>query len=114
MSYITVDISLLRSEGFVCPVSGELVRLTGNDKLLYSYMRNRIDFFVTRQGGEYFDTQSSIADALNLNITSVRKGLTKFQKSGILVAEKIKFRNYWNWRYLEILPLVLVCDGSVL
>ena len=105
--YITVDYDLLKADGFVNKETGEFVKLIANDKLLYSYLKARIKYFVIERRGEYYDTQESIANACGMNVTSARKGLAKFRDNGILEAKLQPFKNYNNWRYSRLHNLEL-------
>lgn len=105
--YIMVEYDLLKADGFVSRKTGEFVKLVPNDKLLYSYMKARLRFFVEEKKGEYFDTQQSIADALAMNLSSAKTSLSKFRENGILFAKKEKFKNYENWRYKNLEELTL-------
>lgn len=113
--YIMVDYDLLKADGFFnknhdaksIATHSTTPTLTPNDKIVYSYIRARLKFFVDEKKGEYYDTQESIAEALAMNISSSRKSLNKFIDCGILIASKEKFRNYSNYRYKSILELDL-------
>lgn len=105
--YIMVEYDLLKADGFVSRKTGKYVKLVANDKLLYSYVKARLRFFVEEKKGEYFDTQQSIADALSMNLSSAKTSLAKFRENEILFAKKEKFKNYENWRYKSLEELTL-------
>ena len=111
-----IEYELLEARGFVDYTKDKpeerFVSLIANDKLLYAYIRARVKYFVDEKGGEYFDTQEAIADALNMDVKSARKSLSKFIEAGILVCEKKKFRNFLNWRYSKVKDLVLWKKGE--
>lgn len=105
--YIMVEYDLLKADGFVSRKTGKYVKLVANDKLLYSYVKARLRFFVEEKKGEYFDTQQSIADALSMNLSSAKTSLAKFRDNEVLFAKKEKFKNYENWRYRKLEELTL-------
>lgn len=114
--FIMMEYELLEAKGFVDYTKDKpeekFVNLIANDKILYAYIRARVKYFVEEKGGEYFDTQEAIADALNMDVKSARKSLSKFIKAGIIVCEKKKFRNFLNWRYSKVKDLVLWKKGE--
>lgn len=109
--FIMIEYELLEAKGFVDyrkdKPEERFVNLIANDKILYSYIKARVKYFVDEKGGEYFDTQEAIAEALNMDVKSARKSLSKFIEAGILVCEKKKFKNFLNWRYSKVNDLVL-------
>ena len=109
--FIMMEYELLEAKGFVDyrkdKPEERFVNLIANDKILYSYIKARVKYFVDEKGGEYFDTQEAIAEALNMDVKSARKSLSKFIEAGILVCEKKKFKNFLNWRYSKVKDLVL-------
>lgn len=109
--FIMMEYELLEAKGFVDygkdKPEERFVNLIANDKILYSYIKARVKYFVDEKGGEYFDTQEAIAEALNMDVKSARKSLSKFIEAGILVCEKKKFKNFLNWRYSKVNNLVL-------
>ena len=114
--FIMMEYELLEAKGFVDYTKDKpeerFVNLIANDKIVYAYIRARVKYFVDEKGGEYFDTQEAIADALNMDVKSARKSLSKFIEAGILVCEKKKFRNFLNWRYSKVKDLVLWKKGE--
>lgn len=85
--FLKLPYILLQTTGFVSPVSRQEVKLTLTDKVLYSYIKNRFDFF-TKDGKLYFDTQQSIAEACSLDIKTVGNSIRKFTKEGLTDVQK--------------------------
>ena len=110
--YYAMDYDLSSASGFVSKETGEYVKLVPNDKFVYAYVRARVKFFVDEKKGAYYDTQESIAEALNMDVKSARNCLNKFINHGIITAKKEKFRNFSNWRYSEVKEMLL-WRGSV-
>lgn len=105
--FIKVEYDLLRSDGFVCKGSGEVVKLITLDKLAYSYLKARMHYFITERKGEYYDTQEAIATALAVDIKSAAKSLKKLSDFGVLHRHSFQHRSHVNYKYTGLEDLNL-------
>ena len=90
---------LCRSSGFVSKVTGEFVSLTASAKIVYSYMLARNEFFVNKNGGEHFETQSTIGDACGVEYRTVMRIMKDFIDHGVVVADKKRVGSTGHVKY---------------
>lgn len=99
--FFPVGYDLMCCEGMI-DKDGKEVKLSLYDKIIYSYLKARIKYFVNERKGDYFDTQERIAYNLSFSLGVVRKSIKKFFDVGVLKGYKAKWNNYENWRYVSI------------
>lgn len=99
--FFPVGYDLMCCDGFV-DKDGKEIALSLHDKIVYSYLKARIGYFVNERKGDYFDTQEKIAYSLSFAVNTVRKSIKKFFDAGVLQGYKAKWNNYENWRYVSI------------
>ena len=92
---------LEKAAGYVSPVTGELLSLKTTDKRVIVYLLDRLNFFVDRLGGDFFETQSTIASALGLEYQVVGKSLrglieNRFILAGLRKPEVGKMRWFYD------------------
>ena len=104
--FVAVPYDLLKADGYVNK-DGDFIPLSLIEKMIYSYVYSRWKYFVKEKKGDYYDTQESIADGLNIDRRSVMRKLKQFMEEGIVKGEKVKFSNYMNWKYTNISELKL-------
>lgn len=100
----------LRAKGFVSQ-DGEYVSLSVYDVFVYLYVKQKIEYFAKEKGGEYFATQEQIANECGVSLSTVKRALKKFVDGGVLTCYKKKWRNYENWRYVDMKELTLYGEG---
>lgn len=111
--FLKLPYNLLRSGGYVAK-DGECVKMNLTEKIIYTHLRNRYDFF-TVQGKEYYDTQKDVADVCNMDIKAVGNVLRKFTKAGLTTIYKKTYGNFVKNVYTSVPELDLwYKDKSVL
>lgn len=102
--YYPMPKELLRAAGFVSKVTGEDVTLTPASKLIYAYMLNRSEFFVGKLGSSYYESQSTIAEACDLDYRTAGKLIAVFIQHNIIIGHNIKKSNegHPRWTYTGV------------
>ena len=108
--FLMLPYNLLRSGGYVSN-DGECVKMNLTEKIIYTHLRNRYDFF-TAQGKEYYDTQQSISDVCNMDIKAVGNVLRKFIKAGLTPVYKKAYGNFVKNVYTSVPALNLWYKGK--
>lgn len=98
--FLKLPYNLLRSGGYVSE-HGECVKMNLTEKIIYTHLRNRYDFF-TAQGKEYYDTQKDVADVCNMDIKAVGNVLRKFTKAGLTTIYKKTYGNFVKNVYTSV------------
>jgi predicted transcriptional regulator len=95
---------LCKASGFVNKTTGEVIKLTASSKLIYTYILHRYDFFVLKNGGEYFETHCTIGEACDTDPKTVARAVASFIDGGVLKArfEKPKSGGYSRYYYESI------------
>lgn len=96
--------NLWRASGYISPKTSEIVLLKESEKIVYTYMIDRLVFFVEKQQGEHFESQETIADSCGLEYRVVGRILRGFMDNEVLQAKKIRpnDRGQWRWVYTHI------------
>lgn len=96
--------NLWRANGYISPKTSEIVLLKESEKIVYTYMIDRLVFFVEKQQGEHFESQETIADSCGLEYRVVGRILRGFMDNEVLQAKKIRpnDRGQWRWVYTHI------------
>lgn len=112
--FLAISYDLLNAVGFI-DQEGNQVPLTLTDKIIYSHMKSRFDYFRVEKKSDYYDTQEAIADALNIDRTTVVRRLKRLIKHGAIIGFKKKNKNFQNWNYTSIpkIKLYRIVDGVV-
>lgn len=108
--FLKLPYNLLRSGGYVSN-DGECVKMNLTEKIIYTHLRNRFDFF-TVQGKEYYDTQKDVADVCNMDIKAVGNVLRKFTKDGLTTIYKKTYGNFVKNVYTSVPALSLWYKGE--
>lgn len=88
-SFLKLPYSLLWCDGYIDENKLQ-VKMNLSDKIVYSHIKNRYQFFKS-MGKEYYDSQQSIADMCNLDVRSVNTIMRNFEKGGVIVVLKRSF-----------------------
>ena len=110
--FLKLPYNLLRSGGYVSK-DGECVKMNLTEKIIYTHLRNRYDFF-TAQGKEYYDTQKDVADVCNMDIKAVGNVLRKFTKAGLTTIYKKTYGNFVKNVYTSVPVLNLWYKGEAI
>jgi hypothetical protein len=96
--------NLWRANGYISPKTKEIVLLKESEKIVYTYMLDRLVFFVEKQGGEHFESQETIATGCGLEYRVVGRILRGFMENDVLFAKKVRpnDRGQWRWVYTRI------------
>lgn len=70
-------------------VTGEQIKFTKSDKMLWVWMYDRYNFF-NDKGNPWFDNQSDIAEMNGCEVSTVKRFLKKLTEHGYLVTSKKK------------------------
>jgi len=79
---------LARSHGYVSKNTGEMVKFTPSEKLVYVYMVARNEFFTKKREGKHFESQKAVADACGIEEKACGKILRKLKEHGVIDGEK--------------------------
>jgi len=117
--FVAFDYDILSANGYVLQkdvvddngvmiiAQGSPIKLTPADKMIYSLMYSRYNYFVQEKGSQYYDTQESIGQALCIERRTVLEKLKVFMQNGVVEGVKKKFSNYLSWNYTKINDLQL-------
>lgn len=96
--------NLWRAHGYYSLTTGEEVPLKESEKIVYTYMLDRLVFFVEKKGGQHFESQDTIAEGCGLEYRVVGRILRGFMDNGILHGEKTRpnGKGQWRWLYKKI------------
>jgi predicted transcriptional regulator len=104
--FIKIGKGLIRSEGFISD-NGERIPMTHTDKIIYIYIKDRVDFFVNKNGQEYFESHDTIAKQTNVSRATVSRLILKLIEHGVVQAVLQKGGRFINYKYLSVQPLNL-------
>lgn len=105
--YVQVPYALLAAKGYVNQETGEAIKMSQGAKLVYIYLKARNQFFVVERGGEHFEAQSTIAEAVGMDLRRVGDIILEFIKNGVVWAEKEACSNGRRWHYRRVNTLLL-------
>lgn len=108
--FVKYPLVLMKSTGYVSEKTGEFVKLSLAEKQIYIYMKNRFDFFVRENKGEYYDSQVDIADCCGVEVKTVQRTVKKFVEDGVFTIFKQKYgkdKNLDKIYYRNMKDLVL-------
>jgi hypothetical protein len=93
------------------------IEVTCIDKVVYTYMKKRFDFFKSRKadnhkGSSYFDKQKEIAEACGVDIKTVTRLVKKWKDNGYINYEK-GFGNRINYTKIDSLTDQSVVNNVV-
>lgn len=105
--YVQVPYALLAAKGYVNQETGEVIKMSQGAKFVYIYLKARNQFFVVERGGEHFEAQSTIAEAVGMDLRRVGDIILEFIKNGVVWAEKESCSNGRRWHYRRVNTLLL-------
>ena len=105
--FIQVPYTLLAAKGYVNQETGEAIKMSQGAKFVYIYLKARNQFFVAERGGQHFEAQSTIAEAVGMDLRRVGEIILEFIKNGIVCAEKEPCSNGLRWHYRRVNNLLL-------
>lgn len=105
--YVQVPYALLAAKGYVNQETGETIKMSQGAKFVYIYLKARNQFFVVERGGEHFEAQSTIAEAVGMDLRRVGDIILEFIKNGVVWAEKEACSNGRRWHYRRVNNLLL-------
>ena len=113
-TFYKIPKSLMKATGYYSLENGKPVILTIAAKLVYTYMLDRLVFFVDKQKGQHFESQQTIADACGLEYKVVGKILRQFMDNGVVFGKKLRpnGRGQWRWHYTKIETSLDFWQGS--
>lgn len=100
LEFLPIDCDLLSTTDFINKQTGETIKLSHADKLVYSRMVNRFNFF-ERINKDFFESQQVIAEVTAFSVKSVQRAITTFCNIGIVeVIQNGRSNKYvvHNWR----------------
>lgn len=109
---------LFKSCGFISKVTGEVIPMTQNAKIVLMYMMDRTAFFAG-QSLNHFETQATIADACGMECKAAARSLKVFVDHGVIDAVKqrtlaVSPHSQWYYRSVDTsVDLVAKVDESV-
>lgn len=105
--FVQVPYALLAAKAYVKQETGEVIKMSQGAKFVYIYLKARNQFFVVERGGEHFEAQSTIAEAVGMDLRRVGDIILEFIKNGVVLAEKEACSNGRRWHYRSVNNLVL-------
>lgn len=107
---------LLMCDGVVTN-DGVVVKVTSSDKLILSFMHHRWNYFVVEEKQGYWDSLEYIALRTGNNVKTVERCVSKFNKAGVILAEKRfdkkKKHNKWFWLGFSVANYVRLDGDSI-
>jgi hypothetical protein len=88
--HLKISLDLLPAKHFISRTTGELLKLSAQDKLLWAWMKKRHDYFTKELGNAWYENQDVIAHDCGCDPSSVKRFITKLTKHGYLTIEKRK------------------------
>ena len=80
-SFCKMPRPLMAATQWVSLTTGEYLALSGQDKILWVWMKDRYDFF-TRQHKDWFDNQDEIANYTGCSISTVKRFISNLLNHG--------------------------------
>ena len=105
--YIKLPYALMAAKGYVNQETGEAIKMSQGAKFVYLYLKARNQFFVVQRGGEHFEAQSTIAEAVGMDLRRTGEIILEFIKNGVVCAEKEACSNGRRWHYRRVNNLLL-------
>lgn len=103
-AFYKIPKSVLCADGYYSPRTGKAIKLTASAKLIYTYMIGRLTFFTETQGGDHYESQSTIAEGCGLEYKTVGNILREFLENDVIRGVKLRpgGRGQWRWHYKYI------------
>ncbi len=105
--YVKLPYTLMAAKGYVNQDTGEAIKMSQGAKFVYLYLKARNQFFVVERGGEHFESQNTIAEAVGMDLRRVGDIILEFIKNGVVWAEKEACSNGRRWHYRRVNNLLL-------
>lgn len=105
--YVKLPYTLMAAQGYINKDTGEYVKISQGAKFVYIYLKARNQFFVVERGGDHFEAQSTIAEAVGMDTRRVHEIILEFIKNGVVYAEKEACSNGRRWHYRKVNSLSL-------
>jgi hypothetical protein len=105
--FVKLPYTLMAAHGYVNTETGESVKMSQGAKFVYLYLKARNKFFVVERGGQHFEAQSTIADAVGMDTRRVHEIILEFIKNGVVYAEKEACSSGRRWHYRRVNNLLL-------
>lgn len=105
--YVKLPYTLMAAKGYVNTETGESIKMSQGAKFVYLYLKARNQFFVVERGGQHFEAQSTIAEAVGMDLRRVHEIILEFIKHGVVYAEKEACSNGRRWQYRKVNNLLL-------
>lgn len=107
-SFYQVPKTLFRARHFVSPKTGEHIKLSQNDKAVYTVILDRFTFF-KGQGKEHYDTQEYIAEESGVLLRTTNTIIAKLIEHQVIeVRETRTAGGHKKLVYLSVKPLALL------
>lgn len=118
-AFYKIPKSVLCADGYYSPKTGKAVKLTASAKLIYTYMIGRLTFFTEKQGGDHYESQSTIAEGCGLEYKTAGNILREFLDNDVIRGVKLRpnGKGQWRWHYKYInknLNYWVDVDGAVI
>lgn len=98
---------IMRATHWVSKTTGQHIKLTGTQKIIWVHMANRYQFFRSL-GKEWFDDQEDIAKETGCDVSTVKEFIRLLEKHGYMVVERKKLRGFVHSNsYKIVAPLQL-------
>lgn len=104
--FLKVGYSFLRGTHIVDRNTGEFISVSMTDKILYLFMKQRWEYFLSI-GNRYYDSQESLAKYLGVSRPTIRRSLDKLSSAGYILSHKEKVKGWESIVYDRIFDLEL-------
>lgn len=110
--FYKVQKGLLACQGFISPKTGEFVEMRALDKLIFTYMRSRIEFFNQSGGSGLYETQATIGEAVGVEWKAAARSLKMLVENGVIYGKKernLAISPYMCYYYRGVNDNVVFC-----
>jgi hypothetical protein len=108
--FVMLPYNLMAAHGYYSLKTGEQVKMSQGVKFVYLYLKDRNNFFVNIKGGDHFESQGTIAEAVGMDVRRVGTILTELMAHSVVVATLEKCANGRRYHYHKINDLSLWTD----
>lgn len=102
---------IMRATHWISKTTGERFKLTGDQKVIWTQMTSRYEFFHS-QGRGWFDNQEDIAFATGCSVSAVKRFIKLLTEHGYMQVERRKLRGFVHSNSYKIVAPLQVCSSN--
>lgn len=88
--FCKISLDLLSAKHFISRATGELLKFSAQEKLLWAWMKKRHDYFTKKLGNAWYENQDTIAHDCGCDVSSVKRFITKLRQHDYLTIDKCR------------------------